>query len=81
MGGLLYILKQPAHPEVFNQMPVLSDIGQFLHSYSAFTHLPKAWPIIKLCAIRLLGIIPMIAMVIPIARYHSGQIIVQHMLI
>ena len=74
--GLIYILGKPACPKVVNRRPILSHIGHSPYAYCALTGLRKLWPVIQMHAARLSSTIFVVAMVVLVAKYHEGQIIV-----
>ena len=47
LGGLVHVFRQPAHPEVVNERPILGYVGHFPQGYCALTGLAKPWPIMQ----------------------------------
>ena len=69
---LVYILGQPARPEVFNQRLILSYISCSPHSYCALTGLTKPRPAMQTHTVRLSYAVFVVAMVAPVTKYHGG---------
>ena len=74
--GLVYILGQPAHPEVVDKRPILAYISRSPHGYFIFAGLTKPWTIVQSLAARLGSAVLVVAMVVLVAEYHGGRIIV-----
>ena len=70
--SLIHILGQPAHSEVVDQRPILSYIGHSPLGYCCLTGLIKPWPTMQMCVTGLSGIVFVVAMVVPVAKYHGG---------
>ena len=74
--SLIYILGQPACPEMVDQRPFLSHISYSLHGYCTLTGLTKPWPVMQMCAAQLSITVYVVSVVVPVIKYHRGRVVV-----